>query len=76
MPEIPFRSAKQLAALLRRRKLGCLELLDLYLARVARHNPRINAVVVTSVESARKRARAADAALRKGQVWGPCMACP
>jgi len=76
MPEIPFRSAKQLAALLRRRKLGCLELLDLYLARVARHNPRINAVVVTSVESARKRARAADAALRKGQVWGPLHGVP
>jgi len=37
MQDIPFRSAKQLASLIRRRKIGCLELLDLYLARMARH---------------------------------------
>jgi amidase len=76
LQDIPFRSAKQLASLLRRRKLGCLELLDLYLARVARLNPRINAIVVTDVEAARKRARAADAALGKGQVWGPLHGVP
>ena len=76
MQDIPFRSAKQLASLIRRRKIGCLELLDLYLARMARHNPRLNAIVVTDVEAARKRARAADAALRKGQVWGPLHGVP
>ena len=51
MQDIPFRSAKQLASLIRRRKIGCLELLDLYLARMARHNPRLNAIVVTDVEA-------------------------
>ena len=76
MQDIPFRSAKQLASLIRRRKIGCLELLDLYLARMARHNPRLNAIVVTDVEAGRKRARAADAALRKGQVWGPLHGVP
>jgi amidase len=76
MVDIPFRSAKQLASMIRRRKLGCLELLDLYLARVMRHNPRLNAIVVTDIEAARKRARAADAALRRGQVWGPLHGVP
>ena len=44
--EVAFASAKKLASLIRRRKIGCVELLDLYLKRVARLNPKINAVVV------------------------------
>jgi hypothetical protein len=32
---IPFASAKKLASLIRRRKIGCLELVDLYLERVS-----------------------------------------
>ena len=76
MTDVPFRSAKELAALIRRKKVGCLELLDTYLARVEKYNPRLNAVVVTDVEGARKRARAADAALRKGAAWGPLHGVP
>src|SRR5215831_4332111 len=70
MLDVPFRTATQLAAAIRRKKIGCLELLDLYLARVDKHNPALNAIVVMDVEGARKRARAADRALAKGQVWG------
>ncbi|MBL8701578.1 MAG: amidase [Alphaproteobacteria bacterium] len=76
MLDMPFRSAKQLAAAIRARKIGCLEVLDLYLARVAAHNPRLNAIVATDVEGARKRARAADAALRRGRPWGPLHGVP
>ncbi len=71
-----FRSAKQLASDIRRRKLGCLEVLDLFLARVDRFNPQLNAVVASDVEAARRRARQADAALRKGKVWGPLHGVP
>jgi amidase len=74
--ELPFRSAKQLAAAVRRRALGAEELLDLYLARVKRHNPRLNAIVVTCEEAARKRARAADAAVRRGHRAGPLHGVP
>ena len=35
----PFRSAKELAADIRKKKIGCLELLNLYLTRVEKHNP-------------------------------------
>ena len=76
MLDLPFRSAKQLAADIRRKKIGCLELLDTYLARVDTYNPRLNAIVVTDRDGARRRARAADAALRKGKAWGPLHGVP
>ena len=34
MLDVPFRSATRLAAMIRKRTIGCLELLDLYLARI------------------------------------------
>ena len=74
--DVPFRSARQLAALIKGRKIGCLELLDLYLARVDKHDPALNAVVVRDVETARRRARAADRALARGRRWGPLHGVP
>ena len=76
MLDLPFRSAKQLAADIRRKKIGCLELLDTYLARVEKYNPRLNAIVVTDRDGARRRARAAGAALGKGKAWGPLHGVP
>ncbi|HUL04622.1 MAG TPA: amidase family protein, partial [Gemmatimonadales bacterium] len=76
MLDIPFRSARQLAADIRKKKIGCLELLDLYLARVDKYDPAINAVVVRDADRARRRARAADRALAKGDVWGPLHGVP
>ena len=76
MPPLPFRTAKQLAAAIRGKKIGCLELLDLYLARVETYNPKLNAIIAMDVERARKRARAADRALAKGSVWGPLHGVP
>jgi amidase len=74
--DIAFWSAKRLAGHIRRRKIGCLELLEHYLARVERHNPALNAIVVMDVAAARKHARAADRALSKGEVWGPLHGVP
>ena len=67
MLEIPFRSARQLAADIKRKKIGCLELLDLYLARVEKYDGALNAVVVRDFERARQRARAADEAAARGE---------
>ena len=75
MLDLPFRSAKQLAADIRRKKIGCLELLDVYLARVEKYNPRLNAIVVLDRDGARRRARAADAALTKGNAGGRSTVC-
>ena len=72
----PFRSAKELAADIRKKKIGCLELLNLYLTRVEKHNPALNAIIATDLEGARKRARAADRALARKQAWGPLHGVP
>ncbi len=76
MLDMHFRSAKQLASGVRRRKIGCLELLEHYLKRVEQHNPALNAIIATDLPAARKRARAADRALAKGTVWGPLHGVP
>jgi amidase len=76
MTDLHFRSGKQLASDIRRRKVGCLEALEAFLARVDRYNGKLNAIVVTDVEGARRRARQADAALRKGKIWGPLHGVP
>ena len=74
--EPAFESATSLAARLRERRIGCLELLDHFIARVERFNPDLNAIVVFDFERARERAREADAALARGEVWGPLHGLP
>src|SRR5215207_6037869 len=76
MSIIPFRSATALAALVKQRKIGSEELLDLYLARIGKYNPRVNAVVAMDIAGARRRAREADSALARGEVWGPLHGIP
>ena len=76
MQPLPFRSAKELAALIRRKKISAVELLDLYVGRMEKYNPKLNAIIATDLEGARKRARAADRALAKRQVWGPLHGVP
>ena len=76
MLEIPFRSAKHLAAQIRRKKIGSVELLDLYLARIDKYNPALNAIIATDLEAARERARAADRALARGESWGSLHGLP
>ena len=71
-----FESAASLAARLRERRIGCLELLDHFIARVERFNPDLNAIVVFDFERARDRAREADAALARGETWGPLHGLP
>ncbi len=74
--DLPFQTAKQLAAAVRKKKIGCLELLDLYLKRVETYNPELNAVIATDIEGARKRARAADRAVKAGKKLGPLHGVP
>lgn len=71
-----FLPAHRLAAQLRSRKLGSLELLDHFLDRIAKHNQTLNAVCVLDVERARKRAKALDRAAAKGDRRGPLHGLP
>ncbi|MBV8132725.1 MAG: amidase [Alphaproteobacteria bacterium] len=76
MTELAFRSATALAAAIRAREIGCRELLEHYLERVERHNPALNAIIVTDLRGARPRADEADAALAHGESWGPLHGLP
>jgi amidase len=76
MDERAFSSATELSKEIRDRRIGCLELLDFYLARAERYNPALNAIVVWQIDQARDRARVADAALARGECWGPLHGVP
>jgi amidase len=59
----PFASATLLRAALAARRVSALELTELYIKRIERHDGSLNAVVVRDFARARERARLADPAL-------------
>ena len=73
MPSLPlhFRSATELARLLRARKVSASGLLEQCLDQYAKHNDALNAVIVTDIDRAKKAAAASDRRLKKGKPIGP-----
>src|SRR5215475_6317059 len=76
MDQMHYKSATELASLIRRKKVSALELFDHFLARVDKYNPKLNAIIWMDRDKARKRAKAADAALKKGKRFGPLHGVP
>lgn len=76
MKDLVFRSAGQLARLIRDREASAEEVLDAHLRQVAEHNGPLNAVVTIDEEGARRSAREADAALDRGDTPGPLHGVP
>lgn len=76
MNEPWYASATELARAIRAGRIGSLEALEHYLDRVDRLNPAINALVIQDRDGARARARAADAALARGEDWGALHGVP
>ena len=76
MDNLAFASATQLAGQIRDRKIGCVELLDFFLARAEKYNPQLNAIITWQIDKARDRAREADAALARGESWGKLHGLP
>jgi amidase len=70
MGELTSLSAVQMAAGIRRRKFSPVELVDAHLERIARLNPRLNALVTVDADGARKAAKDAEAALARGEELG------
>jgi amidase len=70
MTDLAFRSTTELINAIKSRRIQSAELLELYIERMQRHNPKINAIVVTDLDNARTRALAADRALDNGKSWG------
>ena len=76
MKDIVFSSTTQLAAAIRAGEISATEVLEAHLAQIAAHNPALNAIVTMDIEQARKRAQEADAALARGEIWGPLHGIP
>ena len=74
--DLPACSARELARRIRVRECTAVDVLTAHLDRIERWNPAVNAVVTLNTERARERARAADAALERGTVWGPLHGVP
>jgi amidase len=62
-----FGSAGEMLEALRARQVSAVELLDLHLARIARFNPSLNAIVAPDFERARRDAADADARRARGE---------
>ena len=69
------RSLKELAQALAAKEISSVELTQLYLDRIARHNPQINAFVSIDAERSLAQARAADARRAAGEA-GPLTGIP
>ncbi len=68
--ELCFRTATDLAAMIRRREISALELMQAHVAQIERLNPQVNAIVTFHPERSLERARAADNMLARGEPLG------
>jgi amidase len=69
-------TAVEVAAAMRGGELSASDVLETQLARIARHNPVLNAIVTLDADQARRRAREADQALASGDLWGAIHGVP
>jgi len=76
MDSLPFAGAVETAALIKRGSVSATEVVQAYLARIASHNSRINALVTVDEEGALARAREADRSRARGMLWGPLHGVP
>jgi amidase len=75
--EIYFSSAKQLVERIKQKEISCVELMQIYLDRLAYINPKLNAVVQSlPLEEALRQARLADKKLVKKHTLGPLHGLP
>jgi Asp-tRNA(Asn)/Glu-tRNA(Gln) amidotransferase A subunit family amidase len=68
--------AIELATLIRRRAVSPVELVEIYLDRIARENAALNAYVLVAADAAREAAKAAEAAVMRGDALGALHGLP
>ncbi len=73
---LEYQTAEQMALALRARKISATELMQETWARIDRLNPKVNAIILPFRQESLKRAKEADAALAKKQIWGPLHGVP
>jgi amidase len=71
-----FMSATRLAAAIRAKKFSAVEVVTRHIERIQKVDPMLNAVVMPCYERALAEAKAADAALARGEARGPLHGVP
>ena len=74
--ELCWTSAADLAAAIRDRRLSPVDVTEAVLSRIETVNPRVNAYCTVATERARAEARAAEAAVMRGDAVGPLHGVP
>tara|TARA_B100001996_G_scaffold99796_1_gene74804 strand:+ start:1388 stop:2872 length:1485 start_codon:yes stop_codon:yes gene_type:complete len=73
---LAYKSAEELATLIKNKEISSFELLEYYISRVEKFNPDINAIVVKNYEEAYEASKKADEATSKGNTFGPLHGVP
>jgi aspartyl-tRNA(Asn)/glutamyl-tRNA(Gln) amidotransferase subunit A len=74
--DLEFASIEALSTLLAKKQVSPVELTRLYLSRIERLNPKLNAFITVAAESALAEARAAERELVRGRRRGPLHGIP
>ncbi len=76
MSDWAFQSASKLTQAIKEKKINATELLQIFIDRIKRLNPHINAIITNNYDAALKKAHQADEAIKKGENWGPLHGLP
>nr|MBP7322871.1 amidase [Deltaproteobacteria bacterium] len=71
-----FLTARQLAKKIRLGETTSAEVVQAFLNQIGTYNPTLNAIVTLDTQGALERAREADEALARGELWGPLHGVP
>lgn len=76
LEDLAFRSVRELGELIRHRRVSSEDLVQMCLARLKRHGPRLQCVVTLLEERALREAREADREIQSGHYRGPLHGIP
>ena len=71
MVELIYASATELANAIRSKEVSSIEVVDAYLQRIERVNPKLNAIVQLNAKTVRNQAEESDVELARGHIKGP-----
>ncbi len=74
--ELAYMTATEMAALIRRRQLSPVEVVDAVIERIEERNPSLNAFIFKGYDDARQRAEHAERAVASGEELGPLHGVP
>lgn len=76
LEDVAFYSVRQLAELVRTRKVSSTSLTEMYIARLKRYDPSLKFMITLTEDRARAQAKEADAAIAAGKYRGPLHGLP